>query len=315
MVAGIGFAVSFQTIAELAAAHHLPGWPLLYPIGIDVGFLALAIESRRAIADKRSDVVPRALAWGLAGMTIYVNAHGAAAGDWLGRALHVVMPALWIVFLELGRWRRIARRRRAEKRDGIPLARWIAAPWSSLLMRRRMALRDTRSYGLAVELEDARRFARDLARAHYGRSWRRTAPRVLRARVRAGRLGDTVTAVATASVTAGATGGWETAVTEMVRSAITSGDKLTAAVKSERGEIARDSGEPEPSADRPARSRQPRPARPRGGGGSNRARVRALIAAHPGETNEQIAARAGVHARTVQRAKEGRPDLRSVAGG
>ena len=93
-VAGIGFAVSFQTIARVATEQHMPGWPILYPLGIDVGILALIVESRRAIDAGRSDLVPRVMAWALAALTIYVNAHGAPAHDWLGRALHVVMPAL-----------------------------------------------------------------------------------------------------------------------------------------------------------------------------------------------------------------------------
>src|ERR1035438_10889807 len=49
------------------------------------------------------------------------------------------------------------------------------------------------SYPLAVELEDARRFVRDITVAHFGRSWRKETPRVLSARIRSGRLGDDVT--------------------------------------------------------------------------------------------------------------------------
>ena len=52
-VAGLGFAVSFQTIARLAQAHHLPGWPVIYPVIIDVGILAMVIESRKAIEAAR----------------------------------------------------------------------------------------------------------------------------------------------------------------------------------------------------------------------------------------------------------------------
>src|ERR1017187_9040233 len=96
-VAGIGFAVSFQTISRLAVTHHLPGWPVLYPLGIDVGILALIIESRKAIAARRSDLVPRVLAWVLAALTIYVNAHGAPAHDWLGPGLHGGLAPLWVL--------------------------------------------------------------------------------------------------------------------------------------------------------------------------------------------------------------------------
>ena len=104
-VALIGFSVSFQTIARLATLHHEPGYPVLYPVLIDVGILAMVTESRRAVAAKRSDLAPRLLAWALIALTLYVNVHGSPAHDWLGRSLHVAAPALWAALLELSRWR------------------------------------------------------------------------------------------------------------------------------------------------------------------------------------------------------------------
>src|ERR1035438_9696990 len=89
VIAGIGFSLSFETIARLAQHLGMPGWPPLYPIGIDVGILALVIEARRAIDDDRSDLVPRIGAWLLSALTIYVNAQGASAWG-LGRVLHIV---------------------------------------------------------------------------------------------------------------------------------------------------------------------------------------------------------------------------------
>jgi hypothetical protein len=236
-VAAIGFAVSFQTIVKLAEEHGLPGWPVLYPLGIDVGILALIVEARKAIDAHRSDFVPRALAWVLAAFTIYVNAHGAPAHDWTGRALHVVMPALWIVFLELTRWRKLAKRRDGEA-VRIPRARWLLSPWRTPGMRKRMVLRNVTSYPVAVELEEARLFARDLARAHFGRwQWRRHAPSRLRSAISTGRLGDAVTAAATQAVKSRVTGGWEQAVRDMVTKAVTEGDKLAVSVRQEKRQI------------------------------------------------------------------------------
>jgi hypothetical protein len=258
-VAGIGFAVSFQTIVKLAEEHGLPGWPVLYPLGIDVGILALIVEARKAIDAHRSDFVPRALAWVLAAFTIYVNAHGAPAHDWTGRALHVVMPALWIVFLELTRWRKLAKRRDGEA-VRIPRARWFLSPWRTPGMRKRMVLRNVTSYPVAVELEEARLFARDLARAHFGRwSWRRNAPSLLRSAISTGRLGDDVTTAATASVKARVTGGWEQAVRDMVKTAVTEGDKLTASVRREKRQIEATAAATEQrQASTPAKRQKPR---------------------------------------------------------
>lgn len=334
-VAGLGFAVSFQTIAHLAKAHHLPGWPVVYPVLIDVGILSMVIESRKAIEARRIDLAPRVLAWTLIGLTLYVNAHGAASHDWLGRALHVVGPALWAALLELTRWRRIARRKADEKRDGIPAARWLVAPLASAAMHRRMVLRDIKSYRLAVELEDARLFSRDLARAHFGRGWRRRAPRVLALRIRSGRLGDDVTRAVTESAAGGVAGGWEAAVRGMVTSAITEGDKLDLAVKEQQRQIglqAAATGQDTPSrtGQRPDRTGaagqdsaptgQPRPDRTAGGQDSpsrtghrpdrtgaagqadgNRAAIRVLLSGDSPPTHEAIAARVGVNPRTVRR--------------
>ena len=110
VIAGIGFSLSFQTISGEAARLGMPGWHPLYPIGIDVGILALVIEARRAIDDDRSDLVPRLGAWGLSILTIVINAQGVSTWG-LARLLHIIMPSLWVLFLELTRWRKLRRRR------------------------------------------------------------------------------------------------------------------------------------------------------------------------------------------------------------
>jgi Protein of unknown function (DUF2637) len=191
VIAGIGFAVSFQTITALAREQHMPGWPVLYPILIDVFLLGLVVEARKAIDDNRSDLVPRALAWLLAGFTLYVNAHGSPARDWLGIALHVTAPVAWITFLELTRWRKL-RKRRAERGDTIPLARWLIAPVRTAGMRKRMVLHNVSSYAEASAREEARMLGMDLAAAVFGKRWRRDAPPLLRHHLREGTLPATV---------------------------------------------------------------------------------------------------------------------------
>ena len=169
-VAGIGFAVSFQTVRNLAIAKGLPGWPALYPVGIDVGIAALIIESRHLIRLNRSDLAPRLGAWLLTGFTIYANVHGSAAHDWVGRGLHAVMPCLWVACLELTRRRMIASEVR--RREGVPLARWLLAPVSTYSLWRRMVLWQVTSYALALEREQLRRRTIARLRALHGPAWR-----------------------------------------------------------------------------------------------------------------------------------------------
>ena len=171
-IAGLGFSVSFQTIASLARAQHMPGYPVLYPILIDLGILGFIVEARKAIGDGRSDLVPRLLAWALAGFTIYVNAHGSPARDWLGVALHVVAPALWVAFLEMSRWR--TRRRVTVLREGT-FPRWVLAPLPTYLLYRKMVLWNETSYARALEREQLRRRTMARLRAAHGSRWRRLA--------------------------------------------------------------------------------------------------------------------------------------------
>lgn len=304
-IAGVGFAVSFQTIAHLARAQHMPGWPVLYPVLIDVGFLAAIIEARRAIDDGRSDLAPRLLAWALGALTVYVNAHGSPAGDWLGVALHVSGPALWIAFLELTRWRKV--RRADSQRERIPLARWLADwPWRTAGMWRRMVLHGVKSYRVACAREEALLLARDLTRASLGRKWRREAPALLRHHLRTGTLPEPV-ATAAASATYGTQPVMAEPVEAWVKAALTRPARAAAAVRAERHAIERASDAP------PATPPAPRQAarQPRQKAGADRAakhaEARRLRAAHPGMTLREIGEKTGLSERTVSRVTGARP--------
>ena len=331
-VAGIGFSLSFQTIAREAVAHHLPGWAPLYPVGIDVGILALILEARKLIKRHRSDLVPRVMAWLLSLGTIYVNVHGSPPHDWLGRAMHAIMPALWIVFLELTRWRQRADIRKAEKADPVPLARWLLSPVHTARLKKRMADHNVLSYKLASALEDARLHMRDLARAHYGGRWGcwRKAPSLLRMNIRRGRVGDDVTAAVAEAVRAGRSGGWEAVVRQAVTRAITDGDKLTADVAQERRAIRHATDDASRSATTapagtpggaslaaPAPRQEPRQRSPQMGATERdaaHAKARRLLTRNPGIKIGDVAEQTGLSPRTVDRIKATLPALRSVAG-
>lgn len=302
-VAGIGFSVSFQTIAREATAHHLPGWPVLYPLGIDVGILSLILEARKLVAIKRSDLVPRVLAWLLTAFTIYANVHGSPPHDWLGRGLHAVMPCLWVVFLELTRRRQLADVRKASKADPIPLARWLFSPWRTLRLKRRMVLHEVTSYHLAAALELARLHMLGLARAHFGRRWHGQAPVLLRTRIRSGHLGDDVALAVAEAVTAGRSGGWESAVREAVTTAVTEGDKLTADVRRERRSI--ETAKAKTSASQTAR--QPAGQKPASDRAKARAKATAILTANPATPLAEVSKKSGVSERTAQRIKSGLP--------
>jgi hypothetical protein len=304
-IAGIGFAVSFQTIARAAEARHMPGWPILYPVLLDCTILALVIEARRAVDDGRSDLVPRLLAWLFAGFTLYVNAHGSAAGDWVGIALHVAAPVSWVVFLELSRWRKV-RRARAEKTDRLPLARWLFTPWRTLGMKKRMVLHHVTSYRVAVAREEALLLAKDLVRAAAGRRWRKTAPALLRHHLATGTLPETVSSVA-ASAVYGTMPAMAEPVSEWVTDALTQTTRMAVKVKQERRVIetaATVSAESQPAAQPAGQTAGRKAVRTRA---EKAAEVRRLLSDDTQRTRPEIAAEVGVSVATVSRIKREMP--------
>lgn len=325
VIAGIGFAVSFQTIAHLATVQHMPGWPVLYPILIDVGFLAAIVEARHAIDDDRSDLAPRLLAWSLGALTVYVNAHGSPSGDWLGLTLHVAGPGLWVAFLELARWRKM--RRSDSRRERIPLARWFAdRPWRVAGMWRRMVLHGVMSYKVACAREEALLMARDLTRAALGRRWRRKAPALLRFHLRTGTLPRKVS-----EATQQAEWGTPPAMGELVEawitSALTSTAKAALKVRQERHaiehatppELTTPTGTPNgtprttptgtPTSTPLAAPGSRRKARQSNAGdrAKQHAEARRLRADHPEMTLAQIGEKTGLSERTVSRVTGARP--------
>jgi hypothetical protein len=293
-IAGIGFSVSFQTIAHLARAQHMPGYPVLYPVLIDLGILGFIVEARKAIDDGRSDLVPRLLAWALAGFTVYVNAHGSPARDWLGIALHVVAPCLWVAFLELTRWRRI-RRVSAARADWIPRSRWLVSPLRTWGMRRRMVLHNVTSYAEASAREDARMLGMDLAAAVFGKRWKRVAPALLRHHLTAGTLPADV-----AEAAADGSRELPDRVEAWVSGAQSSAVRAVARARQERRAI---EGEPAAPVIAPPKPRQrPRQKRAAPDPGAVAA-ARDLIRANPRMGTADVVAQSGASKSTVLRIK------------
>jgi len=181
----------------------------------------------------RSDMVPRLLAWALALFTVWANVHGSPASDWLGRGLHAVMPCLWIVFLELTRRRLVA----SQRADMIPAGRWLAAPLQTPALWQRMHRDDVRSYPLALELEQARLYARDLVRAAPA-GHRPAFSSLLRKRVRSGRLPEAVRRAVQGSLANQYAPGWEDEVTTWVTTALALPAHIAANLENTRAAIA-----------------------------------------------------------------------------
>jgi hypothetical protein len=315
VVAGIGFSVSFQTITRIATHLGMPGWPVLYPIGIDVYILAMTLEARHLVSRKRSDIVPRVIAWALTALTVYINIHGSPADNWVGRTLHGVMPCLWVVFLELTRRRQKTDIRVDQSLEPIPLARWLADwPWRVAAMRRRQVLTRTKAYSVLCAREEARLLAISLARDVWGEKWKREAPVPVRHQLKQGTLPAEVSQAA------------EMAVFGPVSMAEPVEKWVTDALKQSAGAVARvrqqrKAVEPPPvtspvvspavsatdSPDMPA-TRQPvtRPAT------SGREEAKRLLQ-ETSMTLEEIATAAGVSLSTVNRVKKELPSRLRVA--
>jgi|ERR1035438_1521572 hypothetical protein len=160
----------------------------------------------------------------------------AAHGHLVGAVGHIAAPVLFVTLVEGGRhWVRHRTGIAAGTvRDGIPLVRWVLAPWPSWRLHRRMVLQRIVSYPLAAELDLARLHMTDMLRAELGTRWRGEAPRMLARQLRTGRLPEPVIAAVKAALGPAKTSGWEDAASAEVRAALTQPDRFRAGVQTER---------------------------------------------------------------------------------
>ncbi|MGQ4517361.1 DUF2637 domain-containing protein [Streptomyces sp. DW26H14] len=164
VVAIIGFYGSYGAVYRLALHHGLSHhFARLFPIGVDAGIgaflgLDLVLLWRRAPLP-----LVRFVAYVLTASTVYFNARAARDGDVTGAIMHGVVPILFIVAVEAARHLilRAARLRDGVQREGVPLHRWVLAPWATAAMWRRMRLWEV-PYAAAVTLEQEREVYRTL---------------------------------------------------------------------------------------------------------------------------------------------------------
>lgn len=182
----IGLVNSFHAVAEAAQASF-GGLAWTVPLAVDVGILVFsALDLVLARLDMRVAWL-RLLPWSLVAVTIYLNV--ADEPTWFGRIAHAVLPALWVVAVEVGTH---AVRIRAglgsmRRMDRIRTSRWLLAPASTVGLWRRMVLWEIRSYPDALTRERDRLLALTRLQDAYGRiGWRWNAPRRERALYRLG---------------------------------------------------------------------------------------------------------------------------------
>jgi hypothetical protein len=189
----LGFANSFTAVMA-AARPSFGGMAATVPLGIDLGIgIFAALDIVLARLDMRLRWL-RLIPWTLTAATVYLNVAGEATA--FGRVAHAVLPALWVIAVEVAA--HVVRVRAGieagTRMDTIRVSRWLLAPWPTLKLWRRMTLWEIRSYPAALDKERNRLLALTDLQDTYGRfAWRWKTPRRTRALYRLGELTPTPT--------------------------------------------------------------------------------------------------------------------------
>lgn len=264
-LAALGGYGSFASVRDVAEPWFgAQAW--IVPAGVDLGILALV--SVALLLEWLAMPMPalRWMAFAFTAATVWLNI-SAAHGDITGMVMHAAMPVLFITFIEAVRH---AIRRRAgiaagTVREGVPIARWLLAPFSTFRLWRRMVLWQITSYPDALHAEQRRRHALALLDDHYGRKWKTKAP------------ADVV---------------WMLKDGVMLDEALTRVTTLTTPPQPE----------PEPPAPAPkAPPKRAKPTAPRSVATDNEARALAIIDAEPNITGAELGRRLNISSRQGQR--------------
>jgi len=184
-----GVAGSYTSVTHLASAHGVP-LPRLVPVGIDGGLIGTVLLD---IVLTWTGFPVWWLRWLARILTAGMIAANGAAGwpDPVPTGLHLAAPVMILAVIEAAR--SVLLRRPApgeDRREPIPLARWILAPWPTWKLWRRMVLWEVTSYRAAIETEQRRLRALYQLRSRYGSSWERQVPDDLAWMLRSGVLPD-----------------------------------------------------------------------------------------------------------------------------
>ena len=184
-----GMVLSFRAVSTEMIPAFGPRWSWLVPIVVD---LTVFVFSGVDLVLARLDMghpLARLTVYGATAGTVYLNFN--ASGNLPGRVAHVLMPSIWVVFIEL--MRHVVRRQTnlatGSRREPIPASRWLVSPWPTLKLWRRMVLWRINSYPRALGMERQRLGAIAAARTLHGRGWRWRVGPLLRLQIALAEIG------------------------------------------------------------------------------------------------------------------------------
>lgn len=184
-----GMVLSFRAVSVEMVPSFGSRWSWMVPIVVDLTvFVFSGVDLVLARMDM-SHPLARWTVYGATAGTVYLNYN--AGGSLPGRVAHVLMPSIWVVFIEL--MRHVVRRQTnlatGSRREPIPATRWMVSPWPTLKLWRRMVLWRINSYPRALAQEKARLGAIAAAREVYGRNWRWKISPLVRLQIELGEAG------------------------------------------------------------------------------------------------------------------------------
>jgi hypothetical protein len=275
-----GMVLSFRAVSTEMVPAFGSKWAWLVPIVVD---LTVFVFSGVDLVLARLDMAHPLARWTVYGATagtVWLNY--SAGGSAAGRTAHVLMPSIWVVFIEL--MRHVVRRQTnlatGSVREPIPAARWIVSPWPTLKLWRRMILWRQHSYTAALAMERTRLGAIATARQIHGPHWRGQVGPLMRLQINLGEADAAAVATALTLAT-------ERPLTGRPDGQGTASETATARPESGHGD-GQDTATPRPSK-RPAR------------GQDTAAKVAKLAAKHPDWSAAQVAASLGIGERTARR--------------
>ncbi len=170
---GYGVAGSYRSIERLAAVHHVP-LAALVPVGIDGGLVGAVL------LDIVLTWTGYPVWWLSRSLTLGTIAANGAAGwpDPVATGLHPAAPVMILAVIEATQSVLLHRTPSAiaERREPVPLARWLLAPWPTWMLWRRMVLWQVTSYRDALETEQRQLRAFHQLRRRYGANWAEQVP-------------------------------------------------------------------------------------------------------------------------------------------